>query len=117
MNKKIAICSTDSSPSSLIDGRFGRCKYFMLWDTIDKQYEPLANTGPGAEHGAGTGAVQALMKNQVGFVISQRVGPKAYEALKSAGIKIFAISDGKTVEEALKSFQDGELREITAPSN
>lgn len=116
MSKKIAVCSSDSSPSSPVEGRFGRCKCFMLWDPETKQYEPLANTGPEAEHGAGTGAVQALIRNNVGMVISQRVGPKAYAALEVAGIKVFAGAGGKTVEEARQSYEAGELHELLTPN-
>ncbi|HHV16727.1 MAG TPA: hypothetical protein GXX58_09195 [Gelria sp.] len=117
MPKKIAICSTDSSPSSPVDGRFGRCSYFVIWDAEAKQYEALSNTGPDAAHGAGTGAVQALLRNNVDLVISQRVGPKAFEALQAAGLKIFAIGDAKTVEEALQSYEAGKLQELSSPNN
>ena len=116
MPKKIAVCSADSSPSSPVDGRFGRCNCFMLWDPETRQYESLANTGPEAEHGAGTGAVQALVRNNVGMVISQRVGPKAYAALEVAGIKVFAGAGGKTVEEARQSYEAGELHELLTPN-
>ncbi len=117
MPKKIAVCSADSSSSSPVDGRFGRCKYFMLWDPENRQYESLSNIGPEAEHGAGTGAVQALVRNNVGIVISQRVGPKAYAALEVAGIKVFAGAGGKTVEEACQSYEIGELQELLAPNS
>lgn len=117
MSKRIAICSSGSSPSSLVDGRFGRCKCFMLWDPQTGQYEALPNTGPEAEHGAGTGAVQALAKNNVAMVVSQRVGPNAYGALKEAKMKVFAIADGKTVEEARQSYEAGKLKEIVSPTS
>lgn len=117
MSKKIAICSTDSSPSSPVDGRFGRCNCFMIWDSEAKQYETLSNTANEASHGAGTGAVQGLIQKNVGLVISQRVGPKAFEALTQAGIKILSGGTAKTVEEALQSYEAGKLQEITAPNN
>lgn len=117
MSKRIAICSTDSSPSSQIDGRFGRCSCFMLWDPETKQYESLSNSGTEAGHGAGTGAVQTLLQKDVGFVITQRVGPKAFVALEQAGVKMFACAETMTVDEALKRYESGELKEILAPNN
>ena len=117
MSKKIAICSSGSSPSSPVDGRFGRCNCFMLWDSETKQYEALSNTGPEAAHGAGTGAVQELIRNNVEIVISQRVGPKAFVALQAAGIKVFAGGTDKTVEATLQSYEAGELQELSAPNN
>lgn len=117
MSKKIAICSSGSSPSSPVDGRFGRCNCFMLWDSESEQYEALFNTGPEAAHGAGTGAVQGLIRNNVEIVISQRVGPKAFLALQEAGVKIFAGGSDKTVEATLQSYEAGELQELSTPSN
>lgn len=117
MSKKIAICSSSSSPSSPIDERFGRCTCFMIWDPETQEYEPLSNTGNEAAHGAGTGAVQALIQRNVDVVISHRVGPKAFVALEQAKIKIFSGVAGKTVEQVLKSYQNGELDELRAPNN
>ena len=117
MSKKIAICSTGSSPSSQIDERFGRCSHFMIWDPETKQYAPLSNSGTEAAHGAGTGAVQALLKNDVGLVISHRIGPKAFGALAQGGIKVFSGIAGKTVEAALQSYQTGELQELLSPNS
>lgn len=117
MSKKIAICSTGSSPSSQVDERFGRCACFMIWDPETKEYASLSNTGTESAHGAGTGAVQSLIQNNVGLVLSQRVGPKAFAVLKQAGIKTFSGIAGKTVEDALQSYEAGELKELLTPSN
>jgi predicted Fe-Mo cluster-binding NifX family protein len=89
----------------------------MLWDSETKQYEALSNTGPEAAHGAGTGAVQELIRNNVEIVISQRVGPKAFVALQEAGVKIFAGGTDKTVEATRQSYEAGELQELLAPNN
>ncbi len=117
MPKKIAICSTDTSPSSPVDERFGRCAFFIIWDPEAKEYSSLSNTGTEADHGAGTGAVQSLINKNVGLVLSQRVGPKAFAALEQAGIKIFTGVTGKTAESALQSYVNGELQELSAPNN
>ena len=117
MSEKIAICSTGSSPSSTIDGRFGRCNCFMIWNAETKQYETLSNTGTEAAHGAGTGAVQALIQSNVNIVISQRVGPKAFVALEQAGIKVLDSGTDKTVEATLQSYYNNELQELSAPNN
>ena len=117
MSKKIAICSNSSTPSSLVDERFGRCACFMIWDPETKQYESLSNTGTEAAHGAGTGAVQLLLQKNVGLVLSQRVGPKAFVALEQAGIKIYSGITGKTVEAALQSYKAGVLQQLLAPNN
>lgn len=117
MAKKIAICSNGSSPSSKVDERFGRCACFMIWDPETNAYEAIANGATDAAHGAGTGAVQSLLQKNVGLVLSQRVGPKAFVAMEQAGIKILTGIAGKTVSEALQSYEAGELQELSSPSN
>lgn len=117
MVKRIAISSSGSLPSSLADERFGRCACFMIWDPETKEYERLSNTATSSAHGAGTGAVQSLLRNNVGVLLSQRIGPKAFTALEQAGIKIFSGIAGQTVEAALQSYQAGKLQELSAPNN
>jgi predicted Fe-Mo cluster-binding NifX family protein len=117
MYRKIAICSTGSDPSSVVDERFGRCAYFMIWDEQTKKYTSLSNIDTESAHGAGTGAVQTLLENKVELILSQRIGPKAFTVLKEAGIKIFSGITGKTVADALKSYENGELAELLTPNN
>lgn len=116
-SRKIAICSTGSSPSSPVDERFGRCACFMIWDPETNQYETISNPGIEAGRGAGIGAVQALIERNVGFVLAQRIGPKAFGVLKQGGIKVFAGGTGKTVEAVLQSYQAGEMHELLNPNN
>ncbi|NLW91025.1 MAG: dinitrogenase iron-molybdenum cofactor biosynthesis protein [Syntrophomonadaceae bacterium] len=117
MTKKIAICASSPSPSALVDERFGRCACFVIWDPAIMEYSSLSNMVHDAAHGAGTGAVQSLAKQEVSLVLSQRVGPKAFIALEQAGIKIFSGVAGKTVEDALKSYESGELSELLRPNS
>lgn len=117
MAKKIAICASSPSPSAPVDERFGRCACFMIWDPAAGNYSSLTNNVNDAAHGAGTGAVQSLVKQDVGLVLSQRVGPKAFIAMEQAGIKIFSGVGGKTVEGALKSYENGDLPELLQPNS
>jgi len=117
MAKNIAVCASSPSPSALVDERFGRCACFMIWDPQTSQYSSVANNVHDAATGAGTGAVKSLVKREVSLVISQRVGSKAFIALEKAGIKIFSKVVGKTVEEALASYNSGELSELLRPNS
>jgi predicted DNA-binding protein (UPF0251 family) len=49
---KIAICSSGESPSASVDGRFGRCAYFMLWNDEQGSFEAISNSGPELNQGA-----------------------------------------------------------------
>lgn len=113
---KVAICSSGNTPSSMMDERLGRCQYFMIWDPEKLAFEAVTNNGIDAAHGAGTGAVQDLVKHGTKAVIANRVGPKAFTALQRSGIKIYSASN-MTVLGALEKFQANELEEIGSPSN
>ena len=117
MSGKIAVCSTGASSSSPVDERFGRCAYFMIWDPQTGDFTALENTVTDSAHGAGTGAVQALLQNQVELILSQRIGPKAFAVIEQAGIKVFSGISGKTVAEALQSHENGELQQLLTPNN
>ncbi|MBC7076005.1 MAG: NifB/NifX family molybdenum-iron cluster-binding protein [Syntrophomonadaceae bacterium] len=114
---KIAICSSGSSSSSLVDGRFGRCSCFMVWDPESSSYEAVSNQGQDMSHGAGTGAAQAMINQGVKAVITSRIGPKAFSVLKSAGIEVYMGEENKTVEEVLQKYLNNELNQINSPNN
>lgn len=84
---KIAVASRGPSLEDLSDPRFGRCEYFIIYDTELKTFEALKNEAAAAVNGAGGLAVNLLHKNGVSLVLAGEVGPKAAEALKAAGIE------------------------------
>jgi len=46
---KIAISSTGPELNDLVDPRFGRCRYYIVADTENLDYEAVVNTGAGAQ--------------------------------------------------------------------
>lgn len=112
---KIAVCTGTNSPTAIIDGRFGRCAGFMIFDE-QGNIEYVVNPAVESAHGAGTGAVQELVKKDVGIVIATRVGPKAFSALQEAGVKIYAGAEGNKAEDEFRKFLNQELTEILSPS-
>jgi len=42
---KIAISSTGVDLTSLVDPRFGRCRYYMIVDPESYEFEAVENTG------------------------------------------------------------------------
>lgn len=116
-NTKIAICASNDSPSALVDGRFGRCAYFMLWDEAQGSFEALRNSGPELNQGAGTGAAQELLHRGAGILICNRIGPKAFAVMQKAGIKIYGTEEGLDLNMVLKQYQAGDLPLIEAANN
>ena len=114
---KIAITAAGGDPEANIDARFGRCSHFMLWDPQSSDFTAIENKGGEAAHGAGTGAAQLLLKNQAQVLITNKIGPKAFAALKSAGIKVFSASETETITGALKKYLHNQLEQLNEPNN
>ncbi len=108
---KIAVTSTGREPSSAMDPRFGRTRWFMVADLETAQWEAHANEqNMQAAQGAGIQAAQCLVNLGVEAVITGHVGPKAFRVLKAAGIRIY-LGSAETVEEALRLYREGRLSE------
>jgi predicted DNA-binding protein (UPF0251 family)/predicted Fe-Mo cluster-binding NifX family protein len=113
----IAVCSSGDSMDSMVDGHFGRCPYFILWDEETNEPGVLNNKDMELNHGAGTGLAQALLNKGVAALICSRIGPKAFTVLNRAGIKIFGSTEGITVATALEKYRAGELEPLESANN
>ena len=114
-NNIIAVSS--SQPGGLeaqVDGRFGRCPFFTLVEVIDgsiKQLEVVENGGMNAMGGAGMQAAQLVGNKKANVVITGHLGPNAYTALSSLGMKMIIGATGMTVKQAVEAFLNGTLKE------
>lgn len=88
---KIAITSTGNSLESNIDQRFGRCAYFVIYNTENKAIEFIPNPNKDKEAGAGPAAVQFIASYNVDKVISGEIGAKAKSILDSLKIQMIII--------------------------
>lgn len=110
---KICITSSGQDLSSLLDSRFGRCSYFLMVDSEGKKVEAVENTGVRAQRGAGVTAAQIVADSGADAVIIGNIGPNAFTVLhNTAGIKIYDGKVGKSCEENLRLYNNGELDEM-----
>lgn len=109
---KIAISAAGEQLTSNINSRFGRCDYFMIYDTETQEATAVENGGRLSPGGAGVATAKMVADLGVQAVITGLVGPKAFNALKGAGITIYS-SNGGTVEQAIKQYLNNDLPEIT----
>ncbi|MFH1849392.1 MAG: NifB/NifX family molybdenum-iron cluster-binding protein [archaeon] len=109
---KIAVGSAGRSTGCTVDGRFGRCRFFIIADTEKKsQPEAIENAGNIQGHGAGVKAAEQIGNLGIQAVLTGNVGPKALDILQRFGIRAYQASGN--VEEAISAFADGKLDEIT----
>lgn len=106
---RIAITATGPELTSLIDQRFGRAKYLLVVDIPERTVSAVSNhAGMNAAQGAGIQAAQSVVDNKATALITGHCGPKAFRALKAAGIDVY-LAPGGTVNEAIDRFEAGQL--------
>lgn len=112
---KIALTTQGSTLEALLDPRFGRCRFFILFDSETQLISVIENTQQlNATQGAGIQAAQHVIRAGAQALISGHCGPKAFRVLKAAGIPIY-LSDAKPLTEVLQLFDQKALNELTSP--
>jgi len=100
---KVAITSTGNNLESKLDQRFGRCGFFVFYDTDTKGMEFIPNPGKDAEEGAGPASVQLVASRGVGKIISGEFGIKIKPMLDSLKIQMVVL---KQPEKSIKDIID-----------
>ncbi len=109
---RIAVSAQGKDLQSLVDPRFGRTAYFIIYDTDTQAVEVISNSeNVEAAQGAGVQAAQLVARQKIQLVVSGNMGPKAFQALQAAGIKIVTWDKG-TVREAVDLIQSGQYQAL-----
>lgn len=90
---KVAITSTGNNIESKIDQRFGRCSYFVIYDTETESTEFIPNPNREVQNGAGPASVQIVASHEVRKIISGEFGIKIKSLLDSLKIQMIVIKD------------------------
>ena len=109
---KIAISSSGIEMISLLDTRFGRCNYFIIYDTDSKVTKYIENKGQISSGGAGIAAAQQVIDEQVDTVITGNLGPNAFKLFNSSDIKVYKCGEIK-INDAIELLKEGKLEELT----
>ncbi|MBK5190805.1 MAG: DUF5320 family protein [Methanosarcinales archaeon] len=107
---KICVTAAAGDLNAQVDPRFGRCQYFVIVDSDTMAFEAMANDAMNAPGGAGVQAAQAMVNKGVNVVISENMGPNAFQVLSTAGVKVATGAYG-TVKEAVEMYKSGKLSE------
>ncbi len=111
---KIAISSSGTALESNVDTRFGRCPYFIIFDTSDDTFSHIENQSRQAMGGAGVQAAQIIVDQNIKAVITGNIGPNAYKVLSAASIKVYSGTAGP-VENAIDKLKKDELKSSKGP--
>ena len=112
---KIAITSTGMKLEDEVDPRFGRGRYFILFDTDTDKFEVIENTSAQGMGGVGIQSGQIMADKEVKIVLTGSCGPNAFQTLQAAGIKVITGVTG-AVQEAIDKFKLGDYKTISQPN-
>jgi predicted Fe-Mo cluster-binding NifX family protein len=90
---RIAIASTGNNLESNIGQQFGRCSFFVIYDTEIKSIEFLPNPYKDQEEAAGQAAVQLLASRNIHKILSGDFGIKIKPMLDSMKIQMIVLKD------------------------
>jgi len=79
---KIAVSSMSKDLNSMLDVRFGRCNYFVIYDTEEGLVKTIENKGQMSGGGAGIAAAQQIIDEDVDVVITGIWDPMPLTCLK-----------------------------------
>lgn len=111
---KIILSSQDNMKDALVDVRFGRCKYFAVYDFEKNTFEFVENTGKESNQGAGIAAAQTVLGLDADALLTERLGPKAFKVLEASNLKLFKCH-GMSLKDAVERFKTKSLETIVEP--
>ncbi len=114
---KIAVSCEEPSLDSRIDPRFGRAAGFLIVDPDTMAFKFIDNGASQVmAQGAGIQAAENIAKSGAKTLLTGYVGPKAFQGLTAAGIKIGQDLENMTVRQAIEKFKAGEVSMAAAPN-
>ena len=102
---KICITSQGDNLESLVDPRFGRCSYFIIYDTDNDSFESFPNPNINSPQGAGIASSQFVVDKGVDVVLTGNVGPNSFSVFQQAQVKVITGLTGLKVKEAIEKFK------------
>ncbi|AYO31197.1 MAG: hypothetical protein PWR06_2917 [Thermoanaerobacteraceae bacterium] len=112
---KVAVTAAGKDLNSMVDERFGRCRYFIFADSDTKEFEAVENEYASGAHGTGVQVAQFIVDKKASALITGNVGPNAMRVLTESGIKVFT-TNSISVREALEYFREGKLSMASGPT-
>ena len=105
---KVGISSSGTTLESNVDPRFGKCPYFIIYDTDSGIFSYIENQERQVTEGGGIKVAHMISDMEVDSVITGNIGPNAYGVLSSDLIEVYSGVTG-TVENAINRFKNDEL--------
>lgn len=114
---KILVSAQGNDIDSLVDPRFGRCRYLILLETTNGEWHAYDNRATAeASGGAGVEASNRAVSLGAEALVTGNVGPNAARVLGAAHISVYSAGNGVTVREAANALEAGRMQRIDGPT-
>ncbi len=94
---KVAVSSKGDTLDSEMDSRFGRCKFFAIYDSEDKSTLFIDNTAASLTEGAGPAALQLLTSQGVSKLVSGNFGVKIKTLSSDLNVQLIVMRESHTI--------------------
>ena len=112
---RIAISASGPTLDAEVDPRFGRCRYFIIVNPENMEFESVENSGAQAGGGAGIATAQMIADKGIEAILTGNCGPNAFQVLSTAGIKVVTGISGK-VRDTVQDYKAGSLQPASQPN-
>jgi len=114
---RVCIPTESASLEAPVDPRLGRAGCFVIIDTHSQEIVGVIPNEQDlqAASGAGVQAAELIADSGAEAVVCANVGPRAFRALRSAGIQVYVGAAG-TAAEAVGAFRNGQLLPADGPN-
>jgi predicted Fe-Mo cluster-binding NifX family protein len=110
---RIAVTTQGKGIDGDVDSRFGRAPRFLLVDTETMSTQLVENTQSlDLPQGAGIQAAQNILPHRPDVVLTGNCGPKAFQVLGAAGIRVVVGGKGK-IADVVREYLDGRYAPAT----
>lgn len=111
---KIAFTTKGKDWDSMMDPRFGRAEFFLVYDEDSKELAFLDNSDIQEEaHGAGPKTAQRVFELSPEILITGNgPGGNAATVLEKAGMQIYIGAGQMTVKEAFEAYKNNKLEKF-----
>lgn len=104
---KIAVTALGETIDSPVDRRFGRARYFILYNTENQHWSAWSNENNTAEaQGAGIQAGRKVIDMGAEAVITGHCGPRAFATLFAGNVTVYQEAHG-SVKESIRKVLSG----------
>lgn len=111
----IVVIPVDSNKGNTVSNSFGRCTYFLIYNTLTKERTYELNNSQNSSGGAGIAAAQQVLDLSGTVLITPRCGQNAYDVLTRGNVEVYEAQD-ISVDKNLALLEEGKLAMLSTIS-